>query len=173
MSNSWQRLADQLAEAHIREAVARPLGALVLPTGAMTAHDGLIYVPTPIECKADWKAALTKNCFFEVRNTYRNCAAGLKATQAQIWAHYAHGHGVLFTFPPSVMLEWLRNEYRRKTGRVRLTAAGCGDNNSQGLLVQVSLIKTLPFVQSQAWAIAEEIALYAQYSTTQKAGQTR
>ena len=100
---------------------------------------------TRVEVKWDYKAAETGRIYLETYNTYRKEVSGIRATRSELWAHYIPGLKLLLTFSPKLMLEHLEVHYQ-DAGYMRVRG---GDRNSQGIIIDIDLVRKIPFVESQ------------------------
>ncbi len=137
----WRKDRDELAEDELLVAITKAYRGHLIPLAHGIAWDGTVYLPKRIECKADWKAKVTGNCFFEVKNTSKGMKSGLTATQADLWAHYVHGHSCILVFHPPTMVDALRKALRASVKGVRMSPERSGDYNSLGVVVQVAVAK--------------------------------
>lgn len=128
---------------------AKKLGGLIQPKaeGRDKEKDFVIYMPMPIEIKNDRKAETTGNMYFEVRNCRLGEPSGLTATKAFLVAHFVPPK-TLFSYKPKEMCDHLRREVKAGNPAYRYLK-GCGDNNSNGVLVAISIIEALAFVEKE------------------------
>jgi hypothetical protein len=126
------------------ELAKRYKGSLIHPNqgGKNSKYDFQIFRPLGVEVKCDYKAKQTRNLYFEVFNCYRKEPSGLSASTAWMWVHYIPGDACAYCYCPKKMLGWLKDE-----SGIPLRE-GCGDNNSNGYVVPVKTVATLPFVNT-------------------------
>lgn len=98
-----------------------------------------------VEFKHDYASAKTGNLYFEVYNCRLSEPSGLKATTSDIWAYIVPTVGMI-TFNPKEMLVHLREQVVLKNPQYQ-HKKGCGDNNSDGVVVPLSEVVKLPFVE--------------------------
>jgi len=147
MTHDFFQPKDRVMEALLKMAVAQQFGGYLDPRDNGSAYDCTILRPCHVELKIDHEAGKTGNCYFEIRNTYRNEPSGLAATQAEYWAHYLPHCGEVVLFRPHQMLPFLQAQVARRVRGYRLTRPAGGDQNSQGIVVPVSQVLALPFVR--------------------------
>lgn len=88
------------------------------------------------ECKSDFMAAKTMNCFYETECNGK--PSGLTSTAAGRWA-YLLPDNCIYIFEPAKMLEWLKVNGR---------PIGGGDGGrAKGFLAKVSVVDGLDFVK--------------------------
>ncbi len=138
------------AETMVVERIARHWNAVTYTRSSSIEYDVCYILPhgtkRTCEIKSDFKAEQTNNVYFEIENTAKMSPSGLKATNADVWAHYIPHVGIIFLFDPKALL-WYLNVHRDDALReyIRLSSKCSGDNNSQGYIV------SLPFLQQLKW----------------------
>lgn len=135
---------NELLLAHF---LASKLNALIRPKadGRDKEKDFELLVPWAGELKCDYEAERSGNMYFELRNHKLNEASGLSSTKAECWYHFVPPN-LLFKYPPEHMRNWLALMKSEKNPDYRFVE-NAGDDNSQGCVVPIALIRKLFFVQ--------------------------
>jgi len=137
---------EKPVELIIADHISQKFNGLIAPKadGRDKEKDVVIYQPHFYEFKHDRKALETGNIYFEVRNCRLNEPSGLAATKAELM-FYLIGTK-LFNFDPRIMLSHLRGRVQAGDPKYR-HLKGCGDKNSDGVVVPLSEFETLPYVE--------------------------
>lgn len=155
------------AEDFVCEAIRRHVDGAQVVRSRHAAFDMELTLPhgtkRTYEIKADFMAQRTGNVYFEIANTYKHAPSGLRATRADVWAHYVPHLALVLLFDPQALLWYLTLHEHDMPQWVTKTQPNRGDKNSMGYLIPLQKLCSVKWAQhihisSQATDLAPDVA---------------